>query len=120
MSATASVTVCGKEVTVRELTVSEVRNWVMSIETGTRKIDPAGDALFADVTMADIALMSDAGSEWLETFGPSDLEPLADACKKMNPHFFRVRAVVQAAQVAHIRALLSGASETVSRETPAP
>ena len=109
MTAAASVTVADKEITVRELTVMEVRDWVKSIEQGVRVVDPAGDALFIDVTLTDIALMSDADADWLATFGPSELEPLADLCRKMNPHFFRVRAVVQAAQAAHLRAILLGA-----------
>jgi len=117
---TASVIVSDKEITVKELTVMDVRAWIMSIENGTRKIDPAGDSLFADVTLADIALMSDAGEEWLAQFGPSALEPLAELCKKMNPHFFRLRAVVQAAQVANIRELMSGLQESPSSAMPAP
>lgn len=118
MSATARVICGGSEITVRELTVIEVRDWLKGIEAGTTAIDPAGDALFADVSLADIALMSDAPAEWLAQFGPSVIEPLAELCKKMNPHFFRLRTVVQAAHIAQVRALLSGQPETIPSATP--
>lgn len=109
MAATAEITVAGRLVTVHEMTVSAVRDWVTEIENGTRLIDPAGDALFEQMSLADIALMSDADAGWLAGFGPSELQPLADLCRTVNPHFFRLRAVVQAARVAQVRALLSGA-----------
>jgi len=108
MAATAEITVAGRLITVRELTVIEVRDWVTEIENGTRLIDPAGDALFEQMSLADVVLMSDAPADWLDTFGPSELQPLADLCRTVNPHFFRLRAVVQAARVAQVRALLSG------------
>ena len=73
-----------------------------------------------DITLADMALMSDAPGEWLASFGPSHLEPLAALCKKVNPHFFRVRAVVQAALIAHTRAILAGPSVATSSTPPVP
>lgn len=108
MAATAEVTVAGRLVTVRELTVAEVRDWVAEVELGTREIDPAGESLFENMGLADIARLSDAPADWLAGFGPSELQTLADLCQKVNPHFFRLRAVIQAARVAQVRALLSG------------
>jgi len=117
---TAEIKVESRTVIVRELTVAEVRAWVKSIEEGTRQIDPAGDALFDDITLGDIALMSDAPADWLAGFGPSVLDPLAALCKKVNPHFFRVRAVVQAALIAHTRALIAGQPVQQSSAPPPP
>lgn len=120
MAATADVTIGDLTVTVRELTVAEVRDWVREIEIGTRPIDPAGDALFEDVCLGDMALMSNASGDFLAGFGPSELQPLADLCKKVNPHFFRLRAVVQAAHAAQVRAILSVHQESQSKTTAAP
>lgn len=112
MSAQAQIVIADRTVTVRELTVAEVRDWLREVEQGLRPVDPAGDALFEDVCLADIGVMSDAGAEWLSQFKPSELQPLADLCKKVNPHFFRLRAVIQAAHVAQVRAILSGRQES--------
>lgn len=112
MAATAEVVIAERTVVVRELTTTDVRDWMRTIELGTRTCDPAGDALFEDVGIEDMAIMSDADAAWMSGLGPSELRPLADLCKKVNPHFFRLRAVVQAAQVAQIRALLAGAQES--------
>lgn len=120
MAATAVVEVAGRTVTVRELTVAEVRDWVREVEIGVRPIDPAGDALFEDVCLGDMALMSDASGDFLAGFGPSELQPLADLCKKVNPHFFRLRAVVQAAQAAQVHAILSAHQEPPLSATAAP
>lgn len=120
MPATAVIEVAGRTVTVRELTVAEVRDWVREVEIGARPVDPAGDALFEDVCLADIALMSDASGDFLADQLPSEIRPLADLCKKVNPHFFRLRAVVQAAHIAQVRALLSGPQESPSNKTAAP
>ena len=120
MPATVDLVINDRTVTVRELTVAEVRDWVREIEVGVRPVDPAGDALFDDVCLADIALMTDASGDWLAGFGPSELQPLADLCKKVNPHFFRLRAVVQAAHIAQVRGLLSGHQESQSSKTAAP
>jgi hypothetical protein len=104
------VEVAGRSVTVSEMTVADVRDWVTAVEAGTLPVDPAGNAAFDDVGILDIALMSDADPEWLMALAPSELAPLAEACRKVNPHFFRVRAVVQAAHIAQVRAILSGAA----------
>lgn len=113
MAASADIIIGDTPVTVRELTVAEVRDWAREIECGGREIDPAGDALFDDVTAADIRLMSNATSDVLDGL-PSEIRPLADLCKKVNPHFFRLRAVYQAAHLAQIRSILSGQSAKTS------
>ena len=59
---------------------------------------PYGDLVAQRVqrfaSLDDLARMSDATAEALEGFTTSELEPLRDACKALNPHFFRVRAAL--------------------------
>jgi hypothetical protein len=117
MAASAEKTLRGTRVLVNELTTSDVRDWMRQVELGILPIDPAGDALFEDVSLDDIARMTTADREWLAEFGPSELRPLADLCKQVNPHFFRLRAVYQAAHLAQIRSVLSAASASTSNET---
>lgn len=84
---------CGK-VTVRELTVADVRTWLVEAEAGT-EVDPLGSMVFDDCSLSDLVRMSDADKDALEGLTYSELLPLRDACKVLNPHFFRVRAALQ-------------------------
>ncbi len=84
---------CGK-VTARELTVAEVRTWLVEVEAGT-EVDPLGSMIFDDCSLSDLARMSDVDPAALEGLTYGELAPLRDACKMLNPHFFRVRAAMQ-------------------------
>lgn len=101
----------GLSVTVRELTVREVRDWLVA--------DPAPDPLrayvFEDFSLDDLARMSDVAPEALESYAPSELAPLVQAAQSLNPHFFRPRAAL--AQVT--RALLAESWPTPSTAPPA-
>ena len=94
MAATRAVDLpCGK-VTARELTVAEVRTWLVEVEAGT-EVDPLGSMIFDDCSLSDLARMSDVDPDALEGLTYGELAPLRDACKMLNPHFFRVRAALQ-------------------------
>lgn len=101
----------GLSVTVREITVAEVRAWLVA--------DPAPDPVrayaFQDFSLDDVARMTDASPEALEAYAPSDLGPLVQAAQDLNPHFFRPRAAL--AQVT--RALLAESWPTPSTAPPA-
>ncbi len=94
MAATRIVELPGAKVTVRELTVAEVRAWVVEMESGM-PVDALGSLVFDDCALADLARMSDADPAALEALTYGELLPLRDACKALNPHFFRVRAAMQ-------------------------
>ena len=83
----------GLSVTARELTVAEVRAWLVESEAGA-PVDPLRSMVFEDCSLDDLQRMSDATAEALEGFTTSELEPLREACKALNPHFFRVRAAL--------------------------
>ena len=111
MAATRSVPLPGGQVvTVRELTVREVRDWLVA--------DPAPDPLrayvFEDFSLDDLARMSDVAPEALESYAPSELAPLVQAAQSLNPHFFRPRADL--AQVT--RALIAEAWPAPSTAAP--
>jgi hypothetical protein len=107
MPATREVPFGERLVTVREMTVGEVRDWMVEIEQGTQQIDPAGEYVFDDCSLQDLMRMSDATKDVFDSAAPSDIEPLRQAARELNPHFFRVRAAVAAAQQAIVRRILS-------------
>ena len=79
-----------RPVTVRELTVTEVRNWVAEHEAGA-VIDPLRSFVFDDCSLDDMARQCDITADDMEAYAPSDLTELRDKCKALNPHFFKVR-----------------------------
>ena len=97
----------GLVVTVRELTVAEVRALLITEEQAS---DPLQAMMFDGFGLGDLLLMSDASAADLEQFAPSELQPLVDACQKLNPHFFRVRAAL----VRVARQLVSEFEQTIS------
>ena len=93
-AATRIVELSGVKVTARELTVAEVRAWLVEAEAGA-PVDPLGSLVFDDCSLADLARMSDVDTDAFEGLTYGELLPLHDACKALNPHFFRVRAALQ-------------------------
>lgn len=79
----------GVEITVRELTVGEVRNWLKAIET--LDVDIAGDLLFEDFALRDFEVMTDASAATIEAMTPSQLMQLMEACREVNGSFFGMR-----------------------------
>lgn len=102
MPATLLVDLPGRSVTVRELTVAEVRDWLVAVESGAT-FDVIQALSFDECGLDDIARMCDATAKELEVFAPSDLAPVMDACKALNPHFFRVRAALSGAARAMVK-----------------
>jgi hypothetical protein len=90
MTAKAEITVGDNVVVVRELSVSEVRDWVAEAEAGA-KLDALRSLVFDDCSLDDLARMCDFTADQMEQFGPSELDPLREKCKALNPHFFKVR-----------------------------
>lgn len=107
MSATKQVDIDGRIVTIKELTVGQVRDWLVEIESGKHAIDVAGEFLFEDCSVDDLVRMSDMPREAFDALAPSQIAPIREAARALNPGFFRVRAAVAAAQASIVRQLLS-------------
>lgn len=101
-------------VTVKELTVGEVRNWLLDAETGVSE-DPLHALALEDCSLADLARMSDIDARALEDYAPSELAPLIAAARELNPHFFRVRAALSGVA----RMMLKEAEALALSKTPA-
>ncbi len=107
MRASINVTIGDKEFSVSELSVSDVRQWMIETELGSALVDPAGEFVFDDCSLSDLAMMCGVDAGVFDDFAPSELAPLLKVAKELNPHFFRGRAAVMAAQVSLVRRLLS-------------
>lgn len=84
-------------VTVRELTVREVRDWALKAEQGLIEVDPVAALALEDASLQDMAFMCDATVAELEVLAPSELAELVAVCRKLNPHFFRLKGAMAGA-----------------------
>ena len=82
-------------VTVKELTVADVRAWLRSL-SDLNGFDAVDAVLFQDdgASVDDVLRMTDIDRAELDQLPPADVVKIIDKCKKVNPHFFRFRAAM--------------------------
>jgi len=93
MAIKTMVSVADKEVQVRELIASEIRDLLKKAEVDADKRSvtfDVGNVLFSDVSFDDIIAMTDLKRSDLNTFAPSEIREIADKCKEVNSHFFEM------------------------------
>ncbi|MBF0626518.1 MAG: hypothetical protein HQL82_17150 [Magnetococcales bacterium] len=92
MKRTKEVELDGRTVTVRELTVAEVRLWLKDLDQLREgALDLVTEGIMADASLGDVARMTDLQAADLDEMTPSAIEGLIAACREINPHFFRLR-----------------------------
>ena len=112
MALSRTVPLGAHSVTVRELTVTDVRDRLLAEESGAA-IDPIRALVFEGFGLDDLAGMCDVSAEVLEGFPPSELAELVTACQAVNPFFFRVKTLlVEAGRRVQL--------ELQARSSPAP
>lgn len=78
------VLVGGLHVTVREMTVAQVRQLMDTVTA-----DTLGDALLGNaLRLHDLTVMSSLTTKQIDDMTPSQLEDLAQVCREANRHFF--------------------------------
>lgn len=90
----------GKEITVRELTVGEIRAWLAEAEQAEAAgLDVVGALLFDDMALGDLARMTDITVEDMDALPLSVINQIKGAAKALNADFFALRGkIVGAAQ----------------------
>ncbi|MBF0142849.1 MAG: hypothetical protein HQL59_05255 [Magnetococcales bacterium] len=92
MKRTKEVQLDEHTVTVRELTVAEVRLWLKELDQLREgALDLVTEGIIADASLGDVARMTDLQAADLDEMTPSQIEELITACREINPHFFRLR-----------------------------
>lgn len=93
MRMTRTVELEGRSVHLRELTVAEVRQWLLDLKARqpAETIDEVHALLFEDIDLADLVRMSDITLEQLDELPPSAIDKLIAAAKTVNSHFFGLR-----------------------------
>lgn len=94
---TEQVSIGARCITVRELTLGEIRVWLAQAETRAEEPDWVGELLFEDAPLSAVTAMTDLSLDDMADFSPSDLRTVVTCCKRVNPHFFglarRLKAV---------------------------
>ncbi|MDF5949600.1 hypothetical protein P4129_30290 [Pseudomonas aeruginosa] len=88
-TASRVVDIDGVELTVRELSVADVRKLMQEVSDQ----DLVSNALFEDIRLSDLCLMTSVTESQINDLRPSQLAKLRDACKEVNPHFSECWAV---------------------------
>ena len=112
----SAVIVGGREVLVRELTVGEIRRWLLDLDQRGEP-DVVGAMLFEDADLDTIERMTNLRQEDMQGLKPSELRELVRACQEVNSHFFsmarRMGAILAAGEN-------SAKSARESSSAPAP
>jgi len=85
---TIAVEFAGRTVLCRELTVAEIRAWLLDAGKAQTAADIIADFLFGELRFADLLRVTDVTAAELEAAYPSDIARLVAGAQEANPHFF--------------------------------
>lgn len=92
-----TVTLARREmtVTVRELTVADVRQWLEDMQD-ISQMNVVNAVLFEEdgASLDDVLRMTDLDAGEVEQLTPREVAEVIAKCKKVNPHFFRFRTAM--------------------------
>lgn len=90
-----TIEVAGQKVLVRELTVKDLRGWLIDFRNkaiagldGDGEIFSVDRDLFSDFSVDELFRFTDLTDEKIEDMRPSDLRKVIEAVKELNPDFF--------------------------------
>jgi uncharacterized protein YkvS len=92
MRATREVVFGERRITVRELTVGEIRAWLAGLEARVEKLGAVDLLLVDDLSLPDLTVFCDLGPEDVEALTQSELAALTEAARELNPRFFSMLA----------------------------
>lgn len=84
MRRTETLKLGDNSVTLRELTVGEVRGMLLS----RPEQDTVDYLLFDDITLGELVQMTDLSKETIDNLTQSELDTVRVKAKELNPHFF--------------------------------
>jgi len=92
MARRRSVQLDQRTVTVRELTVGEIRDWLRDMDARNAPLDLVDGMLLTELAISDLCRMSDLPEDALDDLTQSEIDRLLEAARELNPHFFGMLA----------------------------
>lgn len=104
----------GQAVQVREISIAEIRAWLMDIETQAKSetvsLYSVDRDLFEAVSLADLAKFTDLAPEVIDGLLPSQIHQVIAAVREVNPDFFAMRERMRQAADSLLAYLRKGAT----------
>lgn len=75
-------------VTVREMSVLQVRTWLAELIKPNEQPDLVDQAFFDECSLGDLQRMTTLTREQIDQLRPSQLREVIALCKELNPDFF--------------------------------
>lgn len=92
MRVVREVEIAGRKISIRELTVGEIRNWLK--ESGAVSGDVVDATLFDDFSLPDLTLMTSLVPEAINAMTPTEIREVRKAAEEVNADFFAMRSRV--------------------------
>ena len=88
---TKSVTTDAKKFTIREMTVTEMREWWNRVTMPGHACDVVNEFAVPGISLDDLAILCDCAANDFDALTCRELDAILTAAKEMNPHIFRMR-----------------------------
>lgn len=94
MPKTFQVNAKNKTFTVHDMTIAELRIWWDGIAAPGSPCDIASEYAVPGISLDDLAMLCHCELADFDDLTASELAPIAEAARELNPHFFRLRESV--------------------------
>jgi hypothetical protein len=118
---TETIETAAGAVTVRELTVGEIRQWLATLAARAEEagIDVVGELLIDGFALSDLSLFA-GGEVDADALSQSELRAIFDVAKRLNANFFLLRERLIRAGTQAILDPAPAAPSTPSSASPSP
>ena len=113
--ATKTVTTDTKTFIVREITVTEMRDWWNRITMPGHTCDVVSEFAVPGISLNDLAALCDCTVDDFNGLTYRELDAILTAAKELNPHMFRARDLLNES-CAKLAEILGGAFSAMAKE----
>lgn len=114
MPITKTIQAADKTFIVREMSVNEVRIWWDNVRSPCHERDITNESAVPGISLDDLAMICGCTVEEFDDMRPSELAPLVEAAKELNPHFFRLRELIIETSIKIVETLTKAYADTVT------
>lgn len=94
--------------TAHEMSVEEIQAWYQALALPGEPCDIVGEYAIPGISLKDLALICHCPALDFDPLTYRELERIADGARELNPHFFRLRALIAETAEKIVAAMNSG------------